>query len=77
MASKMAKRRPKPMIHPKLDLAKLYIRLKSTYKAHRIMKEAVAWTLRRAPNTTVQKQCFTGSEADASLTRILTLRLTN
>ena len=68
---------PNPMIHQTLVATKVYIRLKSTYKVHRIMEEAVAWMLRRAPNTTVQKQIFTGSEADASLTRILTLRLTN
>ena len=68
---------PNKVIYQTLVATKVYIRLKSTYKVLRIMEEAVAGTLRRAPNTTVQKQCFTGSEADASLTRILTLRLTN
>ena len=77
MESRRVKAGPNPTTHQTLVATKVYIRLKSTYKVHRIMEEAVAWTQRRAPNTTVQKRRFTGSEADASLTRILTLRLTN
>ena len=77
LASKRVRAGPNPMVYQTLVATKVYIRLKSSHKVLRAMEEAMAWTPRRARNTTVQKRCLTGSEADASLTRILTPQLTN